>query len=60
MANKEQKPIDKQRKAFMLTINNPIENGGYNHERIIELIQRACQLKCVSSFFRPFPQLSAV
>ena len=32
------KGIDKQCKAFMLTINNPIENGGYNHERIRELI----------------------
>lgn len=32
------KRIEKQCKAFMLTINNPIENGGYNHERIIELI----------------------
>lgn len=41
MAKKEekQKPIDKQRKRFFLTINNPIEKG-FTHERIVEIIHK--------------------
>jgi len=37
MEEKQKKAFDKQRKAFMLTINNP-ENHGYSHDKIIEII----------------------